>query len=462
MSWFRSNPSITQRLAQIFTPGLPKAQAAERLDVLQRVLRDLLVTQYRDETFAQLFSLKLTNLAAGRYHLANRHTKLFSHPVQVMVDPANACQLACPACVHSTNKAYSDVFDWPRVTLPMETYEAYLSRFGPFAFCASLYNYGEPLLNKHFSEIVRMSKEYLLYTITSTNLSLPVINADAIVESGLDYMILSIDGTSQDTYGRYRKNGKLDLVLSNLAKLVAAKRRTGSRTPHLVWQFLTFEHNQHQVPEARRLAKELGADELHVATPFSVESDDPSIHAVKLEAEGTYVLNQWDGKWCSPRLRGAVHKRAASIDAAFARSWHDRWKSQENGPDQPVPDSSTCWWQYFNTTLDGAGRVMPCCMAPDKGPKKLVFTKFASLEHRDGLDIVNSEMATLARLAFAQPEAYRQRASELSPAERPYCASCRDNPSSPYNPVNIRNDIRAIDEASVLPADVLTELTAWV
>src|SRR5437660_7124965 len=281
LSWKKSVWPSSEALDAALAPGVPKPQCAKFLDSFQQVAFEKLSDEYGDVIFAKLMALRLTNLAAGRYHMANRHSVLFSHPVQLMVYPANACQLGCPGCVHSTNKSWSGLFDWPRLSLPVDTYDAFLETFAPFAFCAALYNYGEPLLNKQFAAIARASKEWLLYTITSTNLSLPLNNAAAIVASGLDYMILSIDGTTQAVYELYRRKGDLALVLENVRKLVAAKRSAGSTTPHLVWQFLTFEHNQHQTEEAIRMAKEIGVNQINVATPFEVDLEDPSIHAVR-------------------------------------------------------------------------------------------------------------------------------------------------------------------------------------
>jgi len=440
--------------------GVPKAQAAAYLDQFQKATFSALMDQYGEAAFAQVLALKLANLAAARYDFVNRHSVLFSHPVQLMVDPANACQLACPGCVHSENNVRAGVYDWPSTILSVDTHDAWLTRLGPFAFCATLYNWGEPLLNKRFPEIVRRSKEYLLYTIASTNLSLPLNNEDAIVASGLDRIILSIDGTSQETYGRYRRKGDLDLVFKNVCALAAAKKRAGSRTPYLVWQFLTFEHNQHQIQDAMRLARELGVNELYFPTPLTVEWDDPTIHIVTSPDQGIYVFDGWDGKWCSTAVRSGVRKQAAAIDAAFSQSWTARFESLSASEDRAAPDSPTCWWLYYNLTLDGAGRVLPCCMAPRLRERNLVFTKLTRNESQGALDLVNSDMATMARQAFADPVGYNNRASTVPGDGQPYCAMCTEKPVSPYSQVNIRYDIRAMDEACVLSDDLIAQLTA--
>ena len=455
----RTNWISTERIDRAIAVGTPGNECAKFLDSFQAEAFEHLAERYKDETFAKLLALKLTNLAAGRYHLVNRHSVLFSHPVLLMVDPANDCQLGCPSCVHTTNTSFGAVFDWPRTTLPVHTYEAFLERFGPFAFGAALYNYGEPLLNKHFDKIVRASKEYLLNAITSTNLSMPLANAEAIVDSGLDYMVLSIDGATQAVYERYRRKGDLVLVLENVRKLVAAKKALGSSTPYLVWQFLTFEHNHHELPEAMRLAKALGVNEISVATPFAVDSDDPTIRPVKSPKEGFYRLHAPGGQSLSRARNQGMANRSEAIERAFGKSWESRFL--ETGPNSTATRDGTCSWLYFNMTMDGAARIMPCYMAPDKVERKLVFSNFGPDETTDALAIVNSPMATLARESFASPESYEKNACLRSREQLPYCAKCEEKTSPPYSFRNVRHDIHSLDFKRVISEELASKLTAW-
>ena len=455
---FRREPqwSTTERLRAAVAPHASRSACADFLDSFQAEAYERLVARYDDPTVAKLLALKLANLAAGRYHHEGRLSALFSHPVMLMVDPANACQLACPGCIHSDNPSYAALFDWPRKTLPLDTYAAFLDRFGPFAFSVALYNYGEPLLNKRFAEIVRKSREYLLHTFTSTNLSMPLDNAEAIVESGLDYMILSIDGATQPVYERYRRGGNLGLVLENVRKLAAAKKALGSSTPWLEWQFLTFEHNHHELADARRLAAEIGVNQFRVATPFGVELDDPSIRPLRSPEEGACVVNP--EKRRTTRDPRRIDECADAIEEAFRKTWHMR--AEETASDFAAPDAHTCTWLYFNMTMDGAGRIMPCCMAPDKNDKKLVFANFEPRESPSALDIVNSPMAQLARRAFGDRASYEKEVA-LQSSSIPFCARCEEKPSPPYGMNNVRLDIRKLDPNRVVSDELVGVLTDW-
>jgi pyruvate-formate lyase-activating enzyme len=451
---------FTENLDAALAPGSKRRECARFLDSFQSESYERLAARYGDQTFAKLLALKLTNLAAGRYQLGRRQATLFSYPVLLRVDPSNACQLGCPGCIHSTNTSYRSLFDWPRKMLPLETYEAFLHRFGPFAFCVSLYHYGEPLLNKRFPSMARSAQQYLLRTITSTNLSMPIDNAEAIVESGLDYMILSIDGATQSVYERYRRKGDLGLVLDNVGKLVAAKKALGIATPHLVWQFLTFEHNHHELSDAERMAARLGVNEFAARTPFGVEIDDPSIRAVKSPCEGSRMLDYQRGTKSIEFWSKAIRHRADTIDELFRKAWETRIQQAEW--ESVAPQARTCPWLYYNLTMDGAARIMPCCMAPDRSEKNLVFANFESSETANALSIVNSPMARLARTAFADRAALEKEVALQPGVQLPYCAKCAEKPVPPYGLEDVRRDIRELDPEGVVSSEVVGKLTAWV
>jgi len=96
---------------------------------------------------AEALTLKVLNLFLARYHFQARSACLLSRPFGLVVDPSNACQLACPGCVHSVRNEALQLFDWPKATLSEDRFSALLKRYGPYAIEVYFYNYGEPLLN---------------------------------------------------------------------------------------------------------------------------------------------------------------------------------------------------------------------------------------------------------------------------------------------------------------------------
>jgi radical SAM protein with 4Fe4S-binding SPASM domain len=129
------------------------------------------------------------------------------------------------------------------------------------------YFQGEPYINPKFLDMVRYASNKGIYTITSTNGHfLNDENAKKTIESGLDRMIISVDGTTQEVYQNYRKEGNLEAVLQGARNVVKWKKALKSNTPHIIFQFLVVKPNEHQIPEIYRLAKEIGVDEVKLKT----------------------------------------------------------------------------------------------------------------------------------------------------------------------------------------------------
>jgi MoaA/NifB/PqqE/SkfB family radical SAM enzyme len=93
----------------------------------------------------------------------------------------------------------------------------------------------------------------------------------ALLLSGLEHLIVAIDGVTPESYKMYRKGGDLELVLSNVRRLVALRERLGITSLVLDLQFIEFEHNMHERSQALLLARELGADRHTVIRGSSLE-----------------------------------------------------------------------------------------------------------------------------------------------------------------------------------------------
>jgi radical SAM protein with 4Fe4S-binding SPASM domain len=161
------------------------------------------------------------------------------------------------------------------------------------------YFQGEPYLNRDFLDMVKYASKKGIYTATSTNAHyLTDEVARKTIESGLDRLIISIDGTTQDVYQQYRVGGKLDKVLEGARNIVKWKKELKSKTPFVFFQFLVVKPNEHQVHEIKQLAKEIGVDEVRFksAQVYDYQSDPNQLIPVnskfsryKKNADGTYI-----------------------------------------------------------------------------------------------------------------------------------------------------------------------------
>lgn len=304
-------------------------------------------------------------------------------------------------------------------------------------------DYGEPLLNLRTPQFIRRAKTYLAGTALSTSLSVRRLDAEAYVESGLDLMILSIDGATQPVYEQFRRNGDLELVCSNIGKLVDAKRRLRKRTPVLSWNFLAFEHNAHEIAVAEGMARKLGVDVFRVVNPFDVGWDDPEIRPAPVKA-GVRRLNfssvggEADNWNPFPESLDRV-----AIESAFEESW-----SKPATGDSTPGEGHTCHWLYKNIVMDATGRIMPCCGGP-RPDINLVFGRFDG----NGGDIFNSERYQQARAWFASGAA--------PPDGAPHCTRCEwDQTTVNIGGPEIRRYFHAAD-AAFFDRRSLRLLSSW-
>jgi radical SAM protein with 4Fe4S-binding SPASM domain len=231
-------------------------------------------------------------------------------PPILMVEPTNACNLRCPLCPSGAG-----TLTRPRGQMGLEAFTQIIDEVGETLCLIILWNQGEPLLHKSFVEMVRYAKRYKIPVMTSTNghpLSWDSV-AEAVVASGIDEVIVALDGVRQETYEVYRQGGKVDVVIEGIRRLTAAKRHLGSRKPTVNLQFIVMRHNQGEIEEMRQLAKDLGVDKLTMksvqvgtveeATTFL--PDDP--HYRRYDFSGDHLRTKGGDRFlCSRLWRGTV------------------------------------------------------------------------------------------------------------------------------------------------------------
>src|SRR5689334_11421596 len=184
----------------------------------------------------------------------------WGYPVSISFEPTTSCNLRCPECP-SGLRAFSRPTGMLKKDFFRETIDQLYKELSYLVF----YFQGEPYLNPDFLEMVKYAASKKIYTATSTNAHyLNESNAKKTVESGLDRLIISIDGTTQETYKQYRVGGNLDKVLEGAKNIVKWKKELKSKTPFVIFQFLVVRHNEHQIEEVKQLAKQIGVDQVRL------------------------------------------------------------------------------------------------------------------------------------------------------------------------------------------------------
>lgn len=215
-------------------------------------------------------------------------------PFSVAIEPTTACNLRCPECPSGLRS-----FSRETGNLKQDFFRKTIDELYREVFYLTFYFQGEPYINPDFLEMVKYAHDKGIYTATSTNAHfLNDDNAKKTIESGLDRLIISIDGTTQETYEAYRKAGKLSNVIQGAKNIIKWKRELKSKTPHVIFQFLVVKPNEHQIPELYELAKEIGVDEVKLKTAqvYDFENGNPLIPSIDKysryarQPDGTYKI----------------------------------------------------------------------------------------------------------------------------------------------------------------------------
>ncbi len=199
----------------------------------------------------------------------------WGHPISISIEPTTSCNLRCPECPSGLRS-----FSRPTGMLKTDFFSSLLNEIAPTTMAINFYFQGEPFLNKQLPEMINEAAQKRIYTATSTNAHfLDSATAKRTVASGLNRLIISIDGTTQETYEQYRKEGDLEKVIEGTKNILYWKKELKSATPAVIFQFLVVRPNEHQTDDVLKLAAELGVDEVRFKTAqvYDFENGNPLI-----------------------------------------------------------------------------------------------------------------------------------------------------------------------------------------
>jgi radical SAM protein with 4Fe4S-binding SPASM domain len=288
-------------------------------------------------------------LVLSSYYISkwSRRPVQWGSPVSVSFEPTTSCNLRCPECPSGLRS-----FTRPRGMLEMNSFKGTIDQLAPDLLYLTFYFQGEPYLNPDFLEMVKYAATKKIYTATSTNAHyLDDDNARKTIESGLDRLIISLDGTTQEVYSQYRKGGNLEKVISGAANIVKWKKKLKSKTPYVFFQFLVVRPNEHQILEAKKLAEETGVDGIRYKTaqiydyasdPNHLIPENTGLSRYRKKPDGTYesknnLRNHCWRLWHSPVITwdGLVVPCCFDKDARHRmgdlknKSFKEIWKQPE-------------------------------------------------------------------------------------------------------------------------------------
>lgn len=259
------------------------------------------------------------------YYLIEKQKKLRTsvvsgYPYWLTIDPTNICNLGCPFCPTGQRRNSR-----PSIMMSFKMFKKIIDELGTYLLHIDLCNWGEPLLNKNIYEMIPYAKKFQCSIKIDTNFNVKFDEKDAetMIQTGLDKIIVSLDGASQSTYEIYRRGGDFKKVIENMKLLIKKKKELNAKNPFIQWQFLVFKHNEHEIEKAKNLAKKIEVDLIDFTTPY-----------------------------CAPEWISTIEK-------------YNRYRL-EGKKVTFKPGEEICNWLWDGITINADGSVSPCCSVEDK------------------------------------------------------------------------------------------------
>jgi len=248
-------------------------------------------------------------------------------PFILTVEPTVLCNLRCPQCLTGMGDIERD-----QNSFDLKMFKDIIEQVGDKIWYMLLYNQGEPFLNSKLLDFIKIAKQKRIYVTTSTNGHFLTDEkyVEKLVKSGLDTIIISLDGANTETYSKYRIGGDFERVISGIEKLIQIRNHLKSNTPKIMVQCLVTRDTESQLKDIKNLAKELNVDRLLLKT-FQAESLEKGLDFLPKNS-----------KW-----------RRYSID--------NKKLKHKNG------SIKNCTRLWYSTVILSDGRIVPCCF--DKNGK---------------------------------------------------------------------------------------------
>jgi hypothetical protein len=185
---------------------------------------------------------------------AARRSHSSSHPFYIKIEPTNVCDHACPECPSLTDrkKGYMD----------LGLYKEIIDYFKPYCLRNCLYGQGESFLHKDIFEMIEYSEKNRCPVSISSNFN--YMNSEEkikkLLDSGLNYLIVCVDGATQETHSAFRRKGSLEKVLANLTMLMKMKTAGGYKHPRVEVQTIMTEASKNEMDQVTQMVRDIGVD----------------------------------------------------------------------------------------------------------------------------------------------------------------------------------------------------------
>lgn len=197
----------------------------------------------------------------GYPYLLREKPELPDSPPILQIEPTAACNLRCPqkACDQNLIRKHRRT-----MFMSLEQFQRLMDEVGPETETINFFNFGEPFLHPDAISMLAYAKKVnpQLFILSDTNghFFKSREKQEAIVESGIDRLVFSVDGAAQSSYEKYRVGGNIEAALAAMRGIVEIRNRAGLEKPEVIWKYILFRTNDsdEEIRKAEEMAREIG------------------------------------------------------------------------------------------------------------------------------------------------------------------------------------------------------------
>lgn len=249
------------------------------------------------------------------WYKKHKKAQLWAYPNSLMIETTNHCNAQCPLCPTGAGTLNRD-----KGMMSLEDYQKIINEVRWFSQIILLWNYGEPFMNPRVFEMIKYAKQNHLYVMSSTNgfVFYQSKNIDALLESGLDKLLVSFDGFTPKVFGQYRKGVVLSKVKKGL-RLLSKKMKQSNSKMEVDLQFLLMKHNIHEYQQVKNFAKELGFNFLPKKTNVNMVLGQKHEDWLPKKEKLTHYQKDNQGKY--QFQRGVIRNEICEIWESMVINW---------------------------------------------------------------------------------------------------------------------------------------------
>ena len=272
-------------------------------------------------------------------------------PRELQVEVTGACNLRCRMCLVS----YRPTLGRTSGSMDLETFKRVVDAL-PDLRRVTMQGLGEPLLAPDFFAMLEhLAARGIEMGFNTNGTLLTRERAERLVDLGVSWLHVSLDGASPATYEDIRHRSQFDLVRRNVAGLVEVMRERGAEKPDLELVFVAMRRNVHELPDLVRLACELGVPTVWVQNlSHSFSDTDPAGDYREIRAYA-----EEEALWAEPDAE-AEAIFAAARDVAERAGVTLRLPRLEEPKRRPT-GTPGCGWPFGSSYVTHDGKVQPCC-----------------------------------------------------------------------------------------------------